>query len=390
MLTHSLLLVGLGGNNGTTVLATHLANKHRISWHTKDGVQEPNYIGSLVRASTIRLGTDPETGKDVFVPVSEMLPMVHPDDFVIGGWDISSMPMDKAMARAKVLQYDLQRQVGPMMAEVKPMPSIYCKSLYSFDRVRRDITNERDPDFIAANQADRADNLIPGEDKQAHLDHIRNDIRKFKSDNQLDNLIVLWTANTERYAEIVPKVNDTAENLLASIKASHDEVSPSTIFAVASILEGVPFINGSPQNTFVPGCIELAEQHKAFIGGDDFKSGQTKVKSVLAEFLVNAGIKPLSISSYNHLGNNDGKNLSSHKQFRSKEISKSSVVDDMVAANPVLYKTAEELSAQTGGKVTKGEHPDHIVVIKHVPAVGDSSKCSATAICTMLIYRACH
>ena len=126
-LTDSLLLVGLGGNNGTTVLATHLANKHHVSWHTKDGVQEPNYIGSLVRASTIRLGTDPETGKDVFVPISEMLPMVHPNDFVIGGWDISCVSMDKAMSRAKVLQYDLQRQLAPMMQEVTPMPSIYCK-----------------------------------------------------------------------------------------------------------------------------------------------------------------------------------------------------------------------------------------------------------------------
>lgn len=96
----------------------------------------------------------------------------------------------------------------------------------------------------------------------------------------------------------------------------------------------MPFINGSPQNTFVPGCIELAEKYKAFIGGDDFKSGQTKVKSVLAEFLVNAGIKPLSISSYNHLGNNDGKNLSSQRQFRSKEISKSSVVSLIIGILP--------------------------------------------------------
>lgn len=112
-----------------------------------------------------------------------------------------------------------------------------------------------------------------------------------------------------RYADIIPGVNDTADALLASIKSSHTEVAPSTIFAVASILEGMPFINGSPQNTFVPGCIELAEQHHSFIGGDDFKSGQTKIKSVLAEFLVNAGIKPLSISSYNHLGNNVSHNL---------------------------------------------------------------------------------
>jgi len=81
------------------------------------------------------------------------------------------------------------------------------------------------------------------------------------------------------------------------------------------------YINGSPQNTFVPGCIELAQKHNVFIAGDDFKSGQTKLKSVLVDFLVNAGIKPVSIVSYNHLGNNDGKNLSAPQQFRSKEVS---------------------------------------------------------------------
>jgi len=178
--------------------------------------------------------------------------------------------------------------------------------------------------------------------------------------NNLDKVIVLWTANTERYAEIIEGVNDTAENLLNAIKNSHEEVSPSTVFAVACILDKVPFINGSPQNTFVPGAIDLAEKHNSFIGGDDFKSGQTKMKSALVDFLINAGIKLTSIASYNHLGNNDGKNLSSQKQFRSKEISKSNVVDDMVAANTVLYKP--------------GEHPDHCVVIKYMPAVGDDKR----------------
>ena len=56
-------------------------------------------------------------------------------------------------------------------------------------------------------------------------------------------------------------------------------------------------MNGSPQNTFVPGVIDLAEQENVFIGGDDFKSGQTKLKSVLVDFLVNAGIKPVAITS---------------------------------------------------------------------------------------------
>lgn len=183
---------------------------------------------------------------------------------------------------------------------------------------------------------------------------------EFKSNNDLDKVIVQWTANTERYADLISGVNDTAENLMKAIENGHEEVAPSTVFAVACILEGAPFINGSPQNTFVPGAIDLAEKHGAFIGGDDFKSGQTKMKSALVDFLINAGIKLTSIASYNHLGNNDGMNLSSQKQFRSKEISKSNVVDDMVAANTVLYK--------------EGEHPDHCVVIKYMPAVGDNKR----------------
>ena len=141
------------------------------------------------------------------------------------------------------------------------------------------------------------------------MQQIQKDIRNFKQANELDKVIVLWTANTERFASVEEGVNDTAENLLRSIKIGESEVSASTIFAVASILEGCTFINGSPQNTFVPGVVELARQKKVFIAGDDFKSGQTKMKSVMVDFLVSAGIKPVSIVSYNHLGNNDGKNL---------------------------------------------------------------------------------
>jgi myo-inositol-1-phosphate synthase len=348
------MMIGIGGNNGTTLAATVLANRHNIVWRTKSGIQQPNYIGSVLRASTIRLGVDPLTGRDVNVPLGDVLPMVHPNDLVLGGWDISGLPLDKAMARAEVLPWDLQQQLTGHMANLgKPLPSIYY------------------PDFIAANQEARADNLIPGNDKRVHLEKLREDIREFRSTNDLDRVIVFWTANTERYSDIIPGVNDTADNLLNAIKNSHPEVSPSTLFAVAAILEDEPFINGAPQNTFVPGVIELAERKRAFIAGDDLKSGQTKLKSVFAEFLVNAGIKPLAISSYNHLGNNDGRNLSAEAQFKSKEISKSSVVDDMVDANRLLYKPPVPGAK---GKEAKGEHPDHVVVIKYVPSVGDSKR----------------
>jgi len=337
-----LMMIGWGGNNGSTLTASIIANRLGLSWETREGTQKANYFGSLVMASTVKLGYDAANpSEEVYIPLREMLPMVHPNDLVIGGWDINNANLAQAMKRARVLEPDLQRQVAKEMEKMVPLKSIYY------------------PDFIASNQSNRANNVLSGK-KQSHLEHIRQDIKNFKAENHLDKVIVVWTANTERFSDILNGVNDTAQNLLSSISSGHSEVSPSTLFAVASILEGCPFINGSPQNTFVPGVIELAEQHKVHIGGDDFKSGQTKLKSVIVDFLVNAGIKPLGITSYNHLGNNDGKNLSEHKQFRSKEISKSNVVDDMVATNKILYN--------------KGEHPDHTVVIKYVPAVGDSKR----------------
>ncbi|EQL30607.1 myo-inositol-1-phosphate synthase [Blastomyces dermatitidis ATCC 26199] len=338
-----MMLVGWGGNNGTTVTAGIIANRRGLVWDTREGKRAANYYGSVIMASTVKLGTDPETAQEVNVPFHDMLPMVHPNDLAIGGWDISGMNLADAMDRAQVLEPSLKEMVRKEMAEMKPLPSVYY------------------PDFIAANQEERADNIIEGSKASwAHVERIQQDIREFKAANGLDKVIIMWTANTERYADVLAGVNDTSDNLLKAIKDGHEEVSPSTVFAVASILEDAPFINGSPQNTFVPGVIKLAEERGAFIGGDDFKSGQTKMKSALVDFLINAGIKLTSIASYNHLGNNDGMNLSSHKQFRSKEISKSNVVDDMVAANHILYK--------------KDEHPDHTVVIKYMPAVGDNKR----------------
>jgi myo-inositol-1-phosphate synthase len=335
------MLVGLGGNNGSTLVGSCIANREGISWRTKSGVQRPNYFGSITQASTNLVGTDKNTGEDVYVPMGKILPMVEANDVVWGGWDISSLDLAACMERAAVFDWDLQRQLIPYMQNIKPLPAIHV------------------PDFIAANQSERADHVLKGT-KLDMMEKVRQDIRDFKATNKLDRVVVLWTANTERFVDIQAGVNDTAENMLEAVKNDEPEISASNLYAIASILEGCPYVNGSPQNTFVPGIIDLAAKNNVFIGGDDFKSGQTKMKSVLVDFLISAGIKVESIVSYNHLGNNDGKNLSAPKQFRSKEISKSGVVDDMVASNQILYKP--------------GEHPDHCVVIKYVPYVQDSKR----------------
>lgn len=89
--------------------------------------------GSITQASTVRLGTG-VNGQDVYIPMSQFLPMVNPDDIVVDGWDISSMNLADAMKRAQVLDINLQQQLRPYMQNMKPRPSIYF------------------PDFIAANQ----------------------------------------------------------------------------------------------------------------------------------------------------------------------------------------------------------------------------------------------
>jgi len=335
-----LMLVGWGGNNGSTLTAGVLANKHNITWMTKTGEMHSNFFGSLTQCSVTRLGNT-EDFQEVFVPLKNLLPMVDPRDIVIGGWDISSANMADALKRAQVMDYELQKQLYPLMKDMKPLPAVFNN------------------DFIAANQSDRADNVIQG-DKQHQLDTVRQNLRDFKKNNNLDTVIVLWTANTERYTNLKEGVHDTAENLLKAIKNNEPEIAPSTIYGTACVLEGVPFINGSPQNTLVPGLIKLSEEKKTFVCGDDFKTGQTKIKSVLADFLISAGLKLSSIVSYNHLGNNDGKNLSAPSCFRSKEISKTNVVTDVVESNKILY--------------AEGEHPDHCIVIKYIPNVGDSKR----------------
>ena len=52
------MLVGWGGNNGTTLTAALLANEHNITWETKSGTKKPNFFGSVLEASTVSLGFD--------------------------------------------------------------------------------------------------------------------------------------------------------------------------------------------------------------------------------------------------------------------------------------------------------------------------------------------
>ncbi|KHJ78803.1 inositol-3-phosphate synthase, partial [Oesophagostomum dentatum] len=164
------LLVGIGGNNGSTSVGAVFANKKHMTWRTKEGLHTANYFGSITQASTVHLGWDGE--QQVHVPFNEIIPILSPNDLVIDGWDINNKNLYEAMIRAKVFEPELQEKLRPYMEPIVPMPSIYY------------------PDFIASNQ---------------------------------ECVVVLWTANTERYTDVTEGLNMTAEDILMSIEKSADE-----------------------------------------------------------------------------------------------------------------------------------------------------------------------
>ena len=330
------MMVGLGGNNGSTFTAGLLAYQRNLTWETKFGEQKVELLGSLSQFGTVHIGYD-QKGKPRSRLYKDITLMHKPEDIVIGGWDINNHNLYAAAQKSQVIDPALLCQLEEELSCIVPLPSIFNQ------------------DFIATNQVSRVNNVIKGS-LRTKIDQVKKDIHEFKTNNELSTVIVLWTASTERFHN---GKWSNADELLTAINQNDPEIPPSICFAVAAIESKCIFLNGSPQNTIVSSVINLAWIYGTHVGGEDFKTGQTKLKSALVDWLVSSGIRPLSIVSYNHLGNNDGKNLSEDPQFRSKEITKKNVIDDVVESNPFLFPNGK---------------PDHIVVIKYVPAVKDSKR----------------
>jgi myo-inositol-1-phosphate synthase len=176
-MTLGVLLVGVGGNNGSTFVASLLAHRHKITWKSHSGeILNPDWLGS-----TIMMGST-DSGDRLF----ERFQFANPLDIKVGGWDISGMNMSEAVRRAAVLNWQIEEQLRPVLQEIKPWKAVYNR------------------DFIAMNQETRADNIYPHEmPLRDQLENIRRDIRDFKTG--VDNCIVLWTANTERMLKDVPE-----------------------------------------------------------------------------------------------------------------------------------------------------------------------------------------
>ncbi|SVE45927.1 uncharacterized protein METZ01_LOCUS498781, partial [marine metagenome] len=163
----------------------------------------------------------------------------------------------------------------------------------------------------------------------------REDIQRFKSDNGLDRVVVIWCGSTEIFLEPTA-VHASVEAFETGLKNSDEGIAPSMIYAYAALTEGVPFFNGAPNLTVdFPVMLELARENAVPIMGKDFKTGQTLMKTILAPGFKARMLGVRGWFSTNILGNRDGEVLDDPDSFKTKEESKLGVLEPIL--QPPLY-----------------------------------------------------
>ncbi len=299
------LLVGLGAVATTTVAGVELA---------KRGLGEP--IGSLTQMGTIRLGKR----TDANVPlIKDFVPIAKLEDIVFGSWD--PFPDDAYVAASRAGVLDSGRHLEPIadaLRELEPMPAVF---------ENRFVTRID------------AENVKSGATRRELTEMLREDIRRFKEEKELDRVVLVWCASTEIFLERTD-AHESLEKFEAALDADDQTIPPSMLYAYAALKEGVPFANGAPNLTLdTKAMLELAHQEGVPICGKDFKTGQTLVKTVLAPMFKARMLGVAGWFSTNILGNRDGEVLDDPASFKTKEMSKLSVLETILEPSryPTLY-----------------------------------------------------
>jgi len=299
----------------------------------RKGIARP--IGSLTQMGTIRLGkrTDARTPL-----IKDLMPLASLDDIVFGGWDIFDDNCYEAATTAGVLEPSLLTQIKPELEAIKPMSAVFDR--YYVKRLD-------------------GPNVKKGANKMELAEQVRADIRRFKQENTVDRLVMIWCGSTEIFM-VETEAHQSIEAFEKALQRSDVSIPSSMVYAYAALKEGIPYANGAPNLTVdIPALMELAQQNGSPVAGKDFKTGQTLIKTVIAPGLKARLIGIKGWYSTNILGNRDGEVLDDPESFKTKEESKKSVLDYILQPDlyPELYKDL-----------------CHVVRINYYPPRGDNKE----------------
>jgi len=322
--TLGVLLPGLGAVSSTLIAGVETA---RLTGAPP--------IGSVSQMAHIRLGERAE-GRNPLI--RDFAPLASMDDLVFGGWDPISANALEAARTAGVLDERDLAPVSSQLESVVPMDAV-------FDR-----------DWVKKLEGFR---VKSGDNKMELAEALIADIERFRSENGCDRLVMVWCGSTEAYRE-PGAVHDSVDSFEQGLKANDVAISPSQIYTYAALQAGVPYANGAPNlSCDLPCMVELADRNEVPIGGKDFKTGQTLMKTILAPGFKARMLGLRGWYSTNILGNRDGEVLDDPESFKAKEVSKLGVLDTIFQPDdyPDLY-----------GEI------DHVVRINYYPPRRDNKE----------------
>jgi myo-inositol-1-phosphate synthase len=299
-----ILLVGLGAVSTTTIAGVMAIRK---------GLASP--IGSLTEMGTIRLGKRTDNRSPT---IRDFVPLAPLQNVVFGGWDIFEDNCYEAARTAGVLEPQLLDQIKDELAAVTPMPAVFDRQYVK----RLDGPNVKK----GKNKKDLAEQLI-------------EDIRRFKAENKLDRVVMVWAGSTEIFLTESP-AHQTIEAFEKGLEENDPSIPSSMIYAYAAIREGMAYANAAPNlSADIPALISLAQKTGSPMCGKDLKTGQTLIKTIIAPGLKARLLGVRGWYSTNILGNRDGEVLDDPESFKTKEESKKSVLDYILQPNlyPELY-----------------------------------------------------
>ncbi len=296
----AVLLPGLGAVS-TTFIAGVLAIRNRLA--------KP--IGSLTQMGTIRLGKRTEYR----IPtIKEFVPLAGLEDLTFASWDIFEDDGYQAALKAGVLERGLLESVREELEAVKPMKAVF------------------DQDYVKKLHGTC---VKKGKTKMDLAEQLMEDISTAKSQAGASRAVMIWCASTETYLAPGSEHQDI-DAFERGLKENASAIAPSMIYAYAAIQSGVPFANGAPNLTVdIPALTQLAQEKGIPIGGKDFKTGQTMMKTIISPGLKARMLGLNGWFSSNILGNRDGEVLDDPGSFKTKEESKLSVLEYIL--QPQLY-----------------------------------------------------
>ena len=299
------LIPGMGGAVSTTFLAGVEA--------VRQGLALP--VGSLTQMGTIRLGKRFEYRIPL---IKELVPLAHLDDLVFGGWDVFPDNCRLSASQCKVLNREHLEAVGSFLEGLEPWPAVFDQTF---------VKNLDGP------------NVKPQAPHLELVEAIKADIEAFRHQHRVSRCVMIWCGSTEAYLK-PGEVHASLSNFEEGLENNDPNISPSMLYAYAALTSGIPYINGAPNLTVdIPAMVELTNQCDVAIAGEDFKTGQTLMKTILGPGLKARMLGLTGWYSTNILGNRDGMVLDDKASFKTKEESKLSVLETILQPDvyPELY-----------------------------------------------------